>query len=93
MHRTFPLRSDIRGPVRPAIRARAGQKRSNLQTDSPQQLMQAHRDPGALPKISETLWYVASLGGYWIALLSFSAVAWPGSARGEASVVRTSPVE
>jgi len=30
---------------------------------------------GALRKISETLWYVATFGGQWVALLSFSAAA------------------
>jgi len=39
------------------------------------QLMQAHRYLGALPKISETLWYVASWRDEWVALLSFSAAA------------------
>lgn len=46
-----------------------------------QQLMQAHHYLGALPKISETLWYVASWGGDWIALLSFSAAAWKCAVR------------
>jgi GNAT superfamily N-acetyltransferase len=44
-------------------------------------LMQAHHYLGALPKISETLWYVASYEGEWIALLSFSAAAWKCAAR------------
>lgn len=39
------------------------------------QLMQDHHYPGALPEISETLWYVAVHGEQWIALLSFSAPA------------------
>jgi hypothetical protein len=39
------------------------------------QLMQAHHYLGALPKISETLWYVASWRDEWVALLSFSAAA------------------
>ena len=37
--------------------------------------MQKHHYLGALPKISETLWYVATFGDQWIALLSFSAAA------------------
>ena len=37
--------------------------------------MQRHHYLGALPKISETLWYVATLAEQWIALLSFSAPA------------------
>jgi len=40
-----------------------------------QQLMQKHHYLGALPKISETLWYVATFADQWIALLSFSAPA------------------
>ena len=36
---------------------------------------------GALPKISETLWYVVIFGEQWIALLSFSAPALKCSAR------------
>ena len=39
------------------------------------QLMQAHHYLGAVPKISETLWYVALWRDEWIALLSFSAAA------------------
>ena len=46
-----------------------------------QQLMQAHHYLGALPKISETLWYVATFGDQWVALLSFSAAALKCSAR------------
>jgi hypothetical protein len=37
--------------------------------------MQEHHYLGALPKISETLWYVATFGDQWVALLSFSAPA------------------
>jgi hypothetical protein len=50
----------------------------NIQTVRPieekrfQELMQMHHYLGALPKISETLWYVATLAGQWVALLSFS---------------------
>ena len=40
-----------------------------------QRLMQEHHYLGALPKISETLWYVATFRDQWIALLSFSAPA------------------
>jgi hypothetical protein len=40
-----------------------------------QSLMQKHHYLGALPKISETLWYVATFDDQWIALLSFSAPA------------------
>ena len=44
-------------------------------------LMQEHHYLGALPKISETLWYVATFEGQWVALLSFSAAALKCSAR------------
>ena len=37
--------------------------------------MQAHHYLGSLPKIGETLWYVATYRGEWVALLSFSAAA------------------
>ena len=40
-----------------------------------QQLMRAHHYLGALSKISETLWYVATFADQWVALLSFSAAA------------------
>lgn len=46
-----------------------------------QKLMQAHHYLGALPKISETLWYVATFADQWVALLSFSAAALKCSAR------------
>ena len=46
-----------------------------------QKLMQEHHYLGALPKISETLWYVATLADQWLALLSFSAAALKCSAR------------
>ncbi len=46
-----------------------------------QQLMQAHHYLGSLPKIGNTLWYVATLEGQWLALLSFSAPALKCSAR------------
>ena len=38
-----------------------------------QQLMEEHHYLGALPKISETVWYVATIAGQWVALLSNSA--------------------
>jgi hypothetical protein len=40
-----------------------------------QELMRSHHYLGAMPKISETLWYVALFRGQWAALLSFSAAA------------------
>ena len=40
-----------------------------------QQLMQAHHYLGALPKIGQTLWYVAHRHGTWLALAVFSAAA------------------
>ena len=46
-----------------------------------QKLMQEHHYLGSLPKISETLWYVATFGDQWVALLSFSAAALKWSAR------------
>ena len=46
-----------------------------------QQLMQEHHYLGALPKISETIWYVATFGNQWVALLSFSAAALKCAAR------------
>ena len=46
-----------------------------------QQLMQEHHYLGALPKISETLWYIASFDDQWVALMSFSAAALKCSAR------------
>ena len=46
-----------------------------------QKLMQQHHYLGALPKISETLWYVATFADQWVALLSFSAAALKCSAR------------
>ena len=38
--------------------------------------MQAHHYLGALPKIGETLWYVATYRAEWVALLTVSAAAW-----------------
>ncbi|MHC1727467.1 MAG: Druantia anti-phage system protein DruA [Syntrophobacteraceae bacterium] len=46
-----------------------------------QHLMQEHHYLGRLPKISETLWYVARWQGQWVALVSFSAAAWKCTAR------------
>jgi hypothetical protein len=43
--------------------------------------MQAHHYLGSLPKIGETLWYVATYLGEWVALLSFSAAAWKCAVR------------
>ena len=40
-----------------------------------QALMQAHHYLGSLAKIGETLWYVATYVGEWVALLSFSSAA------------------
>ena len=40
-----------------------------------QDLMRQHHYLGALPKIGETLWYVAAWHNEWVALLSFSASA------------------
>lgn len=46
-----------------------------------QELMQEHHYLGSLPKIGETLWYVASWQNEWVALLGFSAAAWKCAAR------------
>jgi len=43
--------------------------------------MQEHHYLGRMPKISETLWYIALWQDQWVALLSFSAAAWKCSAR------------
>ncbi len=40
-----------------------------------QELMEAHHYLGALPKIGNTIWYIATWNGKWIALISFSAAA------------------
>ncbi len=45
------------------------------------QLMATHHYLGYLPKIGHTLWYVATYGEQWVALLSFSAAAWKCAAR------------
>jgi len=44
-------------------------------------LMQSHHYLGDLPKISETIWYIATLYGEWVALLTFSAAALKCAAR------------
>jgi hypothetical protein len=44
-------------------------------------LMSAHHYLGFLPKIGETVWYVALWHDQWVALLSFSASAWKCKAR------------
>jgi hypothetical protein len=46
-----------------------------------QELMRQHHYLGALPKISETLWYVATWQEEWVALLNFSAAALKCAAR------------
>jgi hypothetical protein len=46
-----------------------------------QKLMQEHHYLGSLPKISETLWYVAAWRDQWVGLLSFSASALKCAAR------------
>lgn len=46
-----------------------------------QTLMRTHHYLGALPKIGETLWYVATWREAWVALLSFSAAAWKCAVR------------
>jgi len=45
------------------------------------QLLDAHHYLGSLPKIGETLWYVATSGEAWVALLCFSAAALKCGAR------------
>ena len=40
-----------------------------------QELMQHHHYLGALPKIGNTIWYVATIDSEWLGLLSFSASA------------------
>ncbi len=46
-----------------------------------QDLMQKHHYLGSLPKIGETLWYLASWQDEWVALLSFSTPAWKCAGR------------
>src|SRR3970040_2960272 len=45
------------------------------------ELMAAHHYLGFLPKIGETLWYVATYCNEWVALLTFSAAAWKCAVR------------
>ena len=45
------------------------------------QLMEDHHYLGAIPKIGETLWYVAIYEGHWVGLISFSAAALKCAAR------------
>jgi hypothetical protein len=40
------------------------------------ELMQQYHDLGTLAKIGHTLWYAATYGEEWVALVSFSAAAW-----------------
>ena len=49
--------------------------------ESHRQLMAAHHYLGFLPKIGQTLWYVATYDGEWVALLTFSAAAWKCAVR------------
>jgi len=50
--------------------------------ESHRQLMAAHHYLGFLPKIGQTLWYVATTyDGEWVALLTFSAAAWKCAVR------------
>ena len=58
-------------PVGDCCPARSSHRKSN----DYQELMQEHHYLGSLPKISETLWYVAAWHDQWVALLSFSASA------------------
>lgn len=46
-----------------------------------QDLMQEHHYLGNLPKIGETLWYIALWRDVWVALISFSAAALKCAAR------------
>jgi len=46
-----------------------------------QELMREHHYLGCLPKISETIWYIALWHDQWVALLNFSAAAWKCAAR------------
>lgn len=43
--------------------------------------MQEHHYLGWLPKIGETLWYIATWRDQWVALISFSVAAWKCAAR------------
>ncbi|RLD40269.1 MAG: hypothetical protein DRI88_13830 [Bacteroidetes bacterium] len=46
-----------------------------------QKLMAEHHYLGALPKIGETIWYIATWQENWVALITFSAAAWKCGAR------------
>jgi hypothetical protein len=46
-----------------------------------QELMQQHHYLGALPKISNTIWYIVTCNNEWLGLLSFSAAALKCGAR------------
>ena len=54
---------------------------SRLQEQRYQELMAKHHYLGDLPKISETLWYIATWQDQWVALISFSAAALKCAAR------------
>ncbi len=58
--------------VRPVIKSEEARYRD---------LMRQHHYLGDLPKIGHSLWYVATHGEEWAALLSFSASAWKCGAR------------
>ncbi|MDA8383442.1 MAG: DUF4338 domain-containing protein [Betaproteobacteria bacterium] len=58
--------------IRPVIKSEEARYR---------ELMQQHHYLGDLAKIGHTLWYVATHGEEWAALLSFSASAWKCGAR------------
>ena len=45
------------------------------------QLLNKHHYLGSIPKIGETLWYIATYQGQWIALISFSSAALKCTAR------------
>lgn len=45
------------------------------------EMLDAHHYLGSLPKIGETLWYVATYGEAWAAVISFSAAALKCGAR------------
>jgi hypothetical protein len=46
-----------------------------------QELMSEHHYLGKLPKIGETLWYIAHWHSQWLALICYSAAAWKCAAR------------
>lgn len=50
-----------------------------------QDSMRAHHYLGALPKIGNTIWYVACFEGDWVALISFSAAALKCAVRDDVS--------